>query len=145
VIRALAIAASLGCLVMSGPALACRCNEPSAADAVASSAMAIFGKVATIRKVGPNAFDYEVIAERAWGQARPGTVVVRSQGMCQYEMEKDAKYLLFLRRTSPGILQTSVCMGNQPEAEMAATVSLLEGRYRTLEHMPANGAHAPCG
>ena len=141
-IRVVALAAALAGLAMASPAWACRCKEPTAAAAVAASKMAIVGTVASVRQVGPNAFDYEVVAEQAWGAARLGKVIVRSQGMCRFEMKKDARYLLFLQPTPPGVIQTSICMGNKGAGDMARTVSLLEARGST-EPKAANAAK-PC-
>ena len=121
----LAVTAALVSIAWGGPAWACRCREPGPQQAYSQADSAILAEIESVEGAPEQSVVYTVRIDESWKAPLAGRIRVRSGGTCIYRAEPGRRYVLFLRPFAPGMLQTSVCMGNRPEEQASTTLRLL--------------------
>ena len=125
----LALAGSL-VFALGGPAWACRCREPAPRQAYSQAQAVILAEVEGVEPAPEQSVIYTLRVNEAWKTPVGDRVRVRSGSTCIFQADVGRSYVLFLRPYVPGMLQTSVCMGNRPVEEAGATLRLLRSTGR---------------
>ncbi|HMA71197.1 MAG TPA: hypothetical protein VKP67_06885 [Xanthobacteraceae bacterium] len=120
------IVAAVMVVGLPGFALACRCIEPSPAQAYKAAQGVVFGEVISVRKEnerGDVVYVFEVA--ESWKHNLERQITIHSGTTCSFNANAGLKYVLFLRQTKSGNYDTGQCMGNQSEAKAGPTLQYL--------------------
>jgi hypothetical protein len=107
----------------TGAAIACRCTEPGPKLAYKSADGAVLGKIASVQKLdgGADEIAYVVEVSEWWKHPVDSSITVHSSTTCRFEAKVGARYVLFLKQSQQGKLETANCMGNR-RAEKAGSL-----------------------
>jgi hypothetical protein len=108
-------------------AFACRCIEPSPRQAYRSAQSVAYGKVVSVRRDNEGAdIIYVLEVAESWKRRVEPQITIHSGTTCSFEANVGEKYVVFLKQYKPDIYDTTMCMGNRPEANARALLNYLE-------------------
>lgn len=124
--KAIMFALAIGLVPVAADA--CRCREPSLADAFSHSQAVIVGRVAQVRDVDQMRTVIGIEVERSWKTAPRSRIEVDTGTTCRIPAMVGQRYLMFLRKDGSGRYYSNRCMGDRldPSADM----------LQTLDHAP---------
>jgi hypothetical protein len=112
-------------------ALACRCIEPTQSQAYKQAQAIALGTIVSVSKESEYNVFYTVSVDESWKEKVGDYLVIRSGSTCIYHADVGQKYLLFLWPYTSDMYQTSICMGNQPEATANRALKFLRSMRRS--------------
>ena len=125
-------ALALALLLHSAPGFACRCAGPlSPETAYGQADLVVLGETLSVDgdPYGKGGAEVCVAVDRAWKQATPTKVRIRTSTSCAFDFKAGEAYLLYLRRAEDGDHYVArACQGNEIAAEASVKLQWLDAQ-----------------
>ena len=105
---------------------ACRCTEPSPAQALHAAQSVALGQIVSVDTGTPGKTRFTVAVERSWKQSLPPEITVEDSAVCPLGPVAGARYVLFLHQQTSGGFETAKCRGDVAEDKAQATLQILD-------------------
>ncbi len=89
----------------------------------------VYGKVVSAKKENDGAdITYVFEVAESWKQSVESQITIHTGTTCSYQAAVGERYVLFLKRSNQSSYETTVCMGNRPEAKSRGLLKFLRAQ-----------------